>query len=1276
MKQNNSNNNNNTTRQGRGGRNLHIAHRRSPSELTPLMGKCVCLRMHVIYIYICILTCILVEQLALQQQIEMLQAQQQQIMAQHQQYAQAGLLPSHTMVPPPPPPPPPQNAAGLMPPPTLQPSSYMTPNYGQFPSAGGGQQPQHHQHHGGHRRAQSSIPTGGGGGGGGPPGGYGHGRRHSLALNEAKKAAALAQAKRGQGPDSSPGKSGDEVGSSAAGGNGGANTASPPNAMPTFKFPASSPGKSDSSPGSSGGSGFRGHGRSQSMQQPYGRYNRSSSPHRGFQFPASPSNNEGGGGGGGGGHNRSNSRNFDSNWRQPADNNSSGGFVPGHRPRGSFNSSISSMSGFYPQMQGGNNAQGRKSLFAPYLPQASLPGLLDEGRLVAGTLRVNKKNRSDAYVSTNGLLDADIFICGSKDRNRALEGDLVAVELLEVDEVWGSKKEKEEKKRRKDNEDLHKSNSDVTTDSKKSDNASGSAGGDLKRKGSLKQRPTQKKNDDVEVEGQSLLLVEEEELTDEVKPLYAGHVVAVIERIPGQMFSGTLGLLRPSSQATKDKQDAEKRVKGEPVVPERPVERPKIVWFKPSDKRVPLIAIPTEQAPRDFVENHEKYADRIFIASIKRWPITSLHPFGTLVEELGPANNENLEVEAILRDNNFTADHFPESVQRSLGVLSEQSELSQGDLEGRVDYTSSYAVSITPNDNLLDQAIHINHTPDGNIELGIHISDVTHYVKNNSPLDREAKKRGSSVFLKQRALNIFPNEFNQLTGLNVGKTSPTISVIFEIDMNTYEVTDSEIKLGYVKPQSKINYNTIEGILNQQGMEGVAEADLLLIKTLKRIALEFRKQRFGEKSGQTPILGLLNQVDDENVRVSANIFDGTLAQQLLDEINIKTNCVVAQKLNAVLKEKAFLRRNPEPILQRLEAFSDTVRSLDLGIDTSSSAALQKSLFNIESLEVRQSLETLLWKSMPRAKYFVAGKEDPENYGHYYYNVPLYSHFTAPLRRYADIIVHNQIKSVLTQTPYEEDIDALSSSADYCNFKKDAAKNAQEQSIHLYLCQVISKLSEPTGQLIQDAIVLQVYESAFDVFIPEFGIEKRVHGDQLPLVKAEYHKASRLLELFWEKGVDTATFIPEDEKSRLSHNPAEAKEKYRATSAESAESQQKNAASLERGMSGLSIGSEKSTTTDESEEESKSLPSTPKQDDNVPMPQRTSSLTEMKTRRSGKDKAASNNALNAYFKGLTTRVEGNNYVQEIRTLQHVPVLLRAEVRKSSPCLTVRALNPFSA
>ena len=249
---------------------------------------------------------------------------------------------------------------------------------------------------------------------------------------------------------------------------------------------------------------------------------------------------------------------------------------------------------FQSQLQQQSNQPQRKSLFAPYLPQASLPPLLAAGKLVVGILRVNKRNRSDAYVSTE-VLDADIYICGSKDRNRALEGDIVAVELLDVDEVWATKKEKEEKKRKKEENSAYESK-----------NAVG--------------RKNDKKKDDVEVEGQGLMLFEDEEVTDEVKPQFAGHVVAVVERMPGQLFSGTLGLLRPSSAATKEKQEAERRERegDRGDEPRRPIERPKIVWFKPTDKRVPLIAIPTEQAPADFVQNPDAYANKLFVACIKR----------------------------------------------------------------------------------------------------------------------------------------------------------------------------------------------------------------------------------------------------------------------------------------------------------------------------------------------------------------------------------------------------------------------------------------------------------------------------------------------------------------------------------------------------------------------------------------------------------------------------------------------------------------------------------
>lgn len=605
-----------------------------------------------------------VEQLALQQQIELLQQQQQQIAATHQQYVNLGMIPQQQQLP--------NVNFPAQPGPQVQVTmSGMSPhaNAFQFP-----QQLQQQQlsvpmsapsQQSSHRRNQSALPNMSmgpppapssgasgsafgdfnqhnpvaqnrengpqrGGRGGGAAGG-GHQRRHSLALPEAKKAAELAQQKRTTSGFQFPIP--------------GASGASPTSASSANR--SASPAGSDDK-GSEGqqsllnasglsvraGNRGAGHTRSQSMAVGNGRGAAQGRGAGGFQFPPPIATNDAGANTSGqqsdfqrrgsqNGHGRTSSRNFDGNWRQqgnnqnqlhdqqqasmgnftPNQNSNVNAFQPGHRIRGSMNQSVSSIGSFQfpaqpqlvqlpqgqvviqqPQLftsqqinplqlsqlqalqatqlsnhQFGIQAnqhsqpqlslqqqQQRKTLFTPYLPQSSLPALLSDGQLVAGILRVNKKNRSDAYVTASDL-DADIFICGSKDRNRALEGDYVAVELLDVDEVWGQKREKEEKKKRKDITDTRsgassnnhqdkpsRSDSGATADSGQ---ATGGEGG-LRRRGSLRQRPTQKKNDDVEVEGQSLLLMEEEEVNDEQKPLYAGHVVAVIERVAGQMFSG------------------------------------------------------------------------------------------------------------------------------------------------------------------------------------------------------------------------------------------------------------------------------------------------------------------------------------------------------------------------------------------------------------------------------------------------------------------------------------------------------------------------------------------------------------------------------------------------------------------------------------------------------------------------------------------------------------------------------------------------------------------
>ncbi|KAI5805893.1 hypothetical protein EDC01DRAFT_626698 [Geopyxis carbonaria] len=1443
---------------GPGGRRLHIAHRRSPSELTPLMSMSLSLyskqthtpetSLHRNAIYggevasnvkaiqvACLQNA--VEQLALQQQIEMLQAQQQQMLSAHQQYANMGLLPpGQTHLPP-----------GFNPmqhqqmPTGISPQQQQQGNF-QFPGPQqGAAPPGAPTQPSSHRRNASALPGMGGGtgpppapssgsagtnfgefsmnnpsgGNNGPPqrrtsgpgGERGHQRRHSLALPEAKKAAELAQQRRGQpgfqfpAPSGSPSNDNPSPATQTTAETTAAPATSQPQATATPTAPSGPP---------RAGRGGGGHGRSQSLAM--GMNGRS--PVGGgrigtFQFPPPMATSDAGAPAQGGqqqqggqgverrgsnpnfqGHNRTGSRNYEGNWRNQNQNQQSndaqgpnqgqqfGQFQPGHRSRASMGASIGSFQ-FNPQpnlmipgaagqgifinpatgqpqimnpnllqqqqlaqlqmqqasMGGqqlglgnlgnlGNNQQQqqRKTLFTPYLPQASLPALLSNGQLVSGILRVNKKNRSDAYVSTqDGLLDADIFICGSKDRNRALEGDLVAIELLDVDEVWGQKREKEEKKKRKDITDSSRG-SNVNNNSSGDGNVGNDASGDqpahtggMRRRGSLRQRPTQKKNDDVEVEGQSLLLVEEEEISDEQKPLYAGHVVAVIERVAGQMFSGTLGLLRPSSQATKEKQEAERAAReghNSRPQPERTMDKPKIVWFKPTDKRVPLIAIPTEQAPKDFVENHQSYSNRIFVACIKRWPITSLHPFGTLVEQLGEMGVIKVETDALLRDNNFGPDEFSDAVVRNVGFEEWSLESESEDfIAARKDFRGEQTFCIIPKEGAeVNNAFHVKKVSEGVWEIGVHVADVTHFVKPNSLVDREAKKRGTAVELVNRYVPMLPQQLGEnLASLKPGEDRLAFSVVFTLDEESGKVeADPWVGKSIVKNNTKLTYSDVDQAVSGDEASTVEAPVKEAVATLMELTKKLRQHRYDAAGVEIPPLRLLYQTDDENVPVEENIFESLASYEIVEEILIKTNSIVAEKIVTALPEKALLRRQSPPSQRRLTTFGDRINRLGYKIDTSSGATLQNSLFRLEDADVRRGMETLLIKGIPRAKYFVSGKFPAEFNHHYVYNLPVYTHFTNPLRRYTDIIVQRQLEAALSNGAIEftEDAEALGKTAEQCNVKKDSAKNAQEQSIHIELCRAVDKRRVAQGgELICEAIVICVYESAFDVLIPEYGFEKRVHCDQLPLKKAEFDKTNRVLELYWEKGTQSNAYIPEDERPKGGAALRAANEAAAATAAAAKAKAAQEHEEKQRKMmdiSSLSVNDvdalfdddeEASDTADTEQSSSSGVNLAPPQASTRPTQSMPGSPTKSPTssqapHRTRSDPKISVSALDSqknddeglsnaekYLHMFTVREERGENIQEVRELTKVPVFLKTELSKSPPCLTIRSLNPFA-
>ena len=306
------------------------------------------------------------------------------------------------------------------------------------------------------------------------------------------------------------------------------------------------------------------------------------------------------------------------------------------------------------------------------------------------------------------------------------------------------------------------------------------------------------------------------------------------------MYSSTLGLLRPSSQATKEKQEAERQQREGSSgrhQQDRQQDKPKIVWFKPTDKRVPLIAIPTEQAPRDFVDKHQDYANRIFVACIKRWPITSLHPFGTLVEQLGEMGDLRVETDALLRDNNFGPDDFSDAVLKNIGFDEwSVSNESEDALASRRDFRGETTFTIDPNGTEeLDDALHVKSLDDGHVEIGIHVADAAHFVKANSLVDREAKKRGTGVYLINRAVNMLPPRLSSdICSLSPGEERFTVSVVFKVDPQSGKVVDEEPWIGkaMIKSSGKLTYDEVDAVLGGDNGVQLQGATIKDIQTLK------------------------------------------------------------------------------------------------------------------------------------------------------------------------------------------------------------------------------------------------------------------------------------------------------------------------------------------------------------------------------------------------------------------------------------------------------------
>ena len=474
--------------------------------------------------------------------------------------------------------------------------------------------------------------------------------------------------------------------------------------------------------------------------------------------------------------------------------------------------------------------------------------------------------------------------------------------------------------------------------------------------------------------------------------------------MPGQLFTGMLGVLRPSSAATKEKQEAERRERDGPnsMSPSSSGPPPKIVWFRPTDKRVPLAAIPVSEAPDDFLADPDKYQNTLFVAAIKRWPITSLHPFGTLVDELGPVGDLEVETSALLKDAGFNIEDFGEQAAKCLPPV--PWSIPEHEIANRRDLRDERVFTIDPiTAKDLDDALHVRQLDDGNVEVGVHIADVSHFVKPNTALDREARKRATTVYLVQRAYPMLPPVLSEsLCSLTPGEDKLTFSAIFvltpdgRVQSTWYgrTVIRSCAQLAYDQAQEAIEGRSLPDKIKlaedtPHTPTGIAED----IVRMASIARHLRRRRFEGGALRIDNVKLNFHLGVDGIPHDCSVYERKESHSLIEEFMLLANTAVAQRIAVAMPEQAFLRRHEPPIERRLDGFVRRARDLGIVMDSSSAGALQRSFDDVADPHSRLVLQVLSTKAMIRAKYFCAGSVDIAKYHHYALNVPLYTHFTS-------------------------------------------------------------------------------------------------------------------------------------------------------------------------------------------------------------------------------------------------------------------------------------------
>ena len=416
------------------------------------------------------------------------------------------------------------------------------------------------------------------------------------------------------------------------------------------------------------------------------------------------------------------------------------------------------------------------------------------------------------------------------------------------------------------------------------------------------------------------------------------------------------------------------------------------------------------------------------VVELREWESRHTNPEGEIIEVLGAPDTEGVDMLSVLRQYNLPL-HFPKPVLNEANVIG--STVDSRDIAGRVDCRSHRVITIDPDDAKdFDDAICIERAGQGQWRLWVHIADVSHYVKPGTALDVEARKRGNSTYLVDRVIPMLPEALsNELCSLKPQVDRLTKCVEFLV-ANDGRVLSAKFYAAVIHSQRRFTYREVLAILQRKPAPDPIEQ---MVHQAHELAQRIRRLRFKAGSLDLDFPESKIRLDDQGRILRIEKTENDVSHQLIEEYMLLANEAVASRLMG-LKRPAVYRVHEEPEEQRLQEYRQDVLSHNVPCgNLRQRGEVQKLLQRLNDLPIGQALKIGFLKSLMRARYAV------EPLGHYGLAKNKYTHFTSPIRRYADLVVHRALFDKIVAP-----ISALKAAAEHISLTERNSADAERDS----------------------------------------------------------------------------------------------------------------------------------------------------------------------------------------------------------------------------------------